>query len=168
MGIRVVLANPLSWAIVGCGLAVASTFLVWDVVPVWGLRIPLAGYDYWYGKLIAGSFLAVGLALLATYQPGRPAAWQTPAVGLAGATLLAFGVWYQGDGGHRRATETDKTTDHVSGETREVVRTVTLAPGGGLYAVQGVGVGLLVVSAMMVYRRRTRTPNQARHLTGGA
>ncbi len=167
MRVREVLVNPLSWAVACCVAAVASTFLVWDVVPVMGLRLPLTGFGQWPGKTVAAAAVGLALVLLATYNTGRPAAWHAPAVGLAGAGLLGFAVWYQSNaGGHRDTTETAQVSP-AGREPHVTTRPVTVAPGDGLYAVEGVGVVLLVVGVLL-YRRRVQTPNQALQQTPAA
>ncbi len=154
---RLIVSNGSTWAIVCSALVIGSTFLPWDYVPLWGLRFPLSGFNSWCGKTVAGIALAFGLLLVATYTSGRPPLWKPVATGLAGAALLAFGVWYQNGGEARQGTET--TTSSMGESTKVTKRQVTVSPGEGIYVVQGAAVAFLLIATFQ-YRESRRTIEQ--------
>lgn len=145
---RTVLSNWIVWAILCCLLAGASTFLVWDIVPLplVGVKAPIRGIDTPYGKLLLLCSILLACYLLMPVRSAEMLRRKSWLSGMSGLALSFFVFCYLFSPG--RQTVQQVSTPR-SAPTQE---TVYVLPGEGLYMSGAVGAILFLISTYQMRR----------------
>ena len=130
------------WAVIGCLLVAALTFLPWQIIPGLGLHIPIAGFASLHGKLVFAGFLGLALLMVVTHTGEATALWKPLLLGGASIGLLAYCIWSLTSG----TQGTDTTTFNGVTTTSRVY----VPPGAGMYAEGVLALLLIFVSAIAI------------------